>query len=250
VVEYYSKQTNLQPPERAILNLLKSSLSEMKMLDIGIGGGRTTVHFAPLVKTYEAIDYSEEMIAACNKRFSGYSNNVSFIVCDARSMKIFNDNTFDFILFSFNGIDYISHNERLKVFREIQRVGKPGSLFCFSTHNFLYIHRIFDLKYQLSLHPKRIARKIFIWLLIRFYYNRGVEINKLKNSKYAIFNDGVHNYRLQTYYIKPIEQIKQLYETGLFKDVRVFSLSGSEMKSETDLKCIEDIWLYYLCVIK
>jgi ubiquinone/menaquinone biosynthesis C-methylase UbiE len=62
VVEYYSKQTNLQPPEETILNLFKGSLSEMKMLDIGVGGGRTTVHFAQLVKTYEAIDYSEEMI--------------------------------------------------------------------------------------------------------------------------------------------------------------------------------------------
>lgn len=250
IVGFYSELTNLQPPEGTILNLLKDSLSEMKMLDIGVGGGRTTVHFAQLLKTYEAIDYSEEMIAACNKRFSEHSNSISFKVCDARFMKIFKDNTFDFILFSFNGIDYISENDRLKVFMEIQRVGKPGGYFCFSTHNLLCIHRIFNFKYQLSLHPKRMARRIFHWFLIRFVYNTGMDIKKGRQCEYAIFNDGVHNYRLQTFYIKPIEQIKQINENGLFKDVRVFSLNGGEIKSETELKSIEDRWLYYLCVIK
>jgi ubiquinone/menaquinone biosynthesis C-methylase UbiE len=76
------------------------------------------------------IDYSEEMIDACKKRFSDYSSHISFKVCYVRSMKMFDENTFDFILFSFNGIDLISHNERLKAFDEIKRIGKPGSCFC------------------------------------------------------------------------------------------------------------------------
>jgi ubiquinone/menaquinone biosynthesis C-methylase UbiE len=176
VVESYSKHTKLQPPEGTILNLLKSSLSDMKMLDIGVGGGRTTLHFAKIVKAYEGIDYSEEMIAVCNKRFQKYSNNISFQVCDARFMNIFKDNTFDFILFSFNGIDVISHNDRLKVFKEIHRVGKPGSYFCFSTHNLQCFRRIFNLKYQLSLHPKKLARRLYHWYLVRFVYNRKVDI--------------------------------------------------------------------------
>ena len=75
----------------------------MKMLDIGVGGGRTTLHFAPLVKEYVGIDYSQNMIKACQERFA----QVSFQTADARSMGIFKDSTFDFILFSYNGIDYI-----------------------------------------------------------------------------------------------------------------------------------------------
>jgi ubiquinone/menaquinone biosynthesis C-methylase UbiE len=41
----------------------------MKMLDIGVGRGRTTMHFAQAAEEYWAIDYSEEMIAACRERF-------------------------------------------------------------------------------------------------------------------------------------------------------------------------------------
>ena len=250
VVESYFQKTNLQAPERTILNLLKGSLSEMTMLDIGVGGGRTTLHFAKLVSKYVAIDYSKEMIASCNKRYPQKSNNISFKVCDVRSMKIFEDNTFDFILFSFNGIDSISHSDRLKAFKEIQRVGKPGAHFCFSANNLLYSPRLFGFKHWLSLHPKRMARNIFIWWKLRFVHNKGMDIKKHKYSQYAIFNDGAHNFQMQNYHIKPIEQIKQLKEDDYFKDVGVYSLtSGREIKSEMELKSIEDPWLYYFCVI-
>ena len=93
-------------------------------------------------------------------------------------------------------------------------------------------------------------RKIFRLFLIRFVYNRGISVKDLKHSPYAIFNDGAHNYALQTYYIKPIEQIKQLNEIGFLKDEKIYALNGREIKKDIDLKSNEDIWLYYLCVIK
>jgi ubiquinone/menaquinone biosynthesis C-methylase UbiE len=48
----------------------------MKMLDIGVGRGRTTMHFAQAAEEYWAIDYSEETIAACRERFRDVSNKV------------------------------------------------------------------------------------------------------------------------------------------------------------------------------
>jgi ubiquinone/menaquinone biosynthesis C-methylase UbiE len=41
----------------------------MKMLDIGVGDGRTTMHFAQAAEEYWAIDYSQVMIAAYRKSF-------------------------------------------------------------------------------------------------------------------------------------------------------------------------------------
>jgi hypothetical protein len=39
--------------EEPILELLRSEgLAEMRMLDLGVGGGRTTVHFAPAARDY------------------------------------------------------------------------------------------------------------------------------------------------------------------------------------------------------
>ena len=79
IVKNYLTQTYLHKPERTILNLFKNRLKNMRMLDVGIGGGRTTHHFARLVKEYVGIDYSEKMIDACNKKISKcFSKIVSF----------------------------------------------------------------------------------------------------------------------------------------------------------------------------
>lgn len=215
------------------------------MLDIGVGGGRTTCNFANLAEEYVGIDYSENMIAACRKRFPHPSRNISFKVCDAVSMKMFKTSYFDFILFSYNGIDYISHEERLKALQEIQRVGKPGGFFCFSAHN---LRGIKSLQIRLSISPVRILKEILRVLLLRFWYNRSVIFRKLKNENYAIINDGEYNFRSSTYYIKPEEQIRQLSQG--FKNIRVFSSEhGKEVNmSETD--SITECWLYYLCNLK
>ncbi len=114
IVEYFAKEDFLQEPEKTILNMLKEELKNMKMLDIGVGGGRTTYYFAPLVKEYVGIDYSSGMIDACNNKYYNINNNISFIQCDVRNMNIFENDTFDFILFSFNGIDSISFDDRIK----------------------------------------------------------------------------------------------------------------------------------------
>jgi len=56
------------------------------------------------VGEYIGVDYSAEMIAACCQKFP----DLVWQVADARNLEQFADNYFDFILFSFNGIDYIS----------------------------------------------------------------------------------------------------------------------------------------------
>jgi ubiquinone/menaquinone biosynthesis C-methylase UbiE len=249
LVEYYARLTDLQRPEESILNALLPDLSRMTMLDVGIGGGRTTLHFAKWVKQYVGIDYSPEMIAACQRRFAQYPQNVSFTVGDARSMHMFGDHAFDFILFSFNGIDSVSHGERLQVLEEIRRVGKPSGIFCFSSHNLQSLSRKFALKHQFSRSPERSLQRTVRWLFVRFVYNRHISGQQLRDATHTIINDGAHNYRLCTYYIKPSAQLEQL--ATYFSDVRVFSLSsGKEVHRGRELDCIDDDWLYYLCVIK
>jgi ubiquinone/menaquinone biosynthesis C-methylase UbiE len=64
----------------------------MNMLDIGVGGGRTTKYFFPLAKEYVGIDYSPEMIQACKKKFP----ELRFEVADVRNLSLFGDGHFDF----------------------------------------------------------------------------------------------------------------------------------------------------------
>lgn len=246
IVEIYSKHTELQKPEETIFNLLKNELPKMKMLDIGVGGGRTTLHFAKMVKEYVGIDFSKEMIDVCRKRFADHSADISFKVCDARNLDIFKDNSFELILFSFNGIDYVNHAERLRMLAEIKRILKPNGYLCFSTHNLQSIHRLFSLKehflFQLDL-PKKLIR----WFLIRYVYNTAIDVDKMKSPPFIIFNDGAERFGLQTYYIKPEEQVKQLKD--FFNNIRIFSLNNGEEieNSSFKLKNTDDDWLYFLC---
>jgi ubiquinone/menaquinone biosynthesis C-methylase UbiE len=247
VVEHYAQLITLQPAEATILKLLQTQLGSMKMLDIGVGGGRTTQHFSEVVAEYTGIDYSINMIAACQKRFSEASDTTLFQVCDARDMSQFKDNSFDFILFSFNGIDYISHAERLQVFEEIQRIGKLGGYFYFSSHNLTGFEQEFDFKQQFSFNLLKTYIDLVMSALLHVF-NFPTTFKQLNNSAYSILKDESHNFRLKTYYIRPQEQIDQL--ESHFSNVKVYSWkSGLELTAD-EMQRHSDRWLYYLCVIK
>ncbi|MEM9542363.1 MAG: methyltransferase domain-containing protein [Cyanobacteria bacterium P01_E01_bin.42] len=246
IVRYYSQISLLQPAELAIAERLKDRLSELKMLDIGIGGGRTTKHFYPLVKEYTGIDYSEEMIAICQQRFIHSSQSITLEVGDARKMR-FADNSFDFILFSFNGIDYVSHGDRLQILSEIQRVGKPGCYVCFSSHNLQAVEKLFVFKERISLNPLKTYVNLVMFALLRLF-NRGIDRDRIKNSSHLILRDESHNFRLQTYHIRPDEQIKQL--AANFQDIDIYSWqSGQKILDAGDRALDTDLWLYYFCTV-
>lgn len=245
VVHHYAQLNALQPAEKTVLDLLQNQLSSMKMLDIGVGGGRTAKHFSKVTAEYTGIDYSADMIAACKRRFSS-SPQVVFEVCDARDMSRFEDSSFDFILFSFNGIDYVSHSDRLKILQEVARVGKPGAYFLFSSHNLQGIEREFDVRTQLSFNPISTYVNLVMWVLLRIF-NASIKLSQLRVSSYAVIRDESHNFRLKTYYIRPQEQVNQL--TPDFADIKIYSWkSGREITQESDLQANSEQWLYYLCV--
>ncbi len=165
IIRFYTEQNDLQKPETTILTELRNKLPKMRMLDIGVGGGRTTTHFAFLAKEYLGIDYSSQMINACIKKFHGSPQKISFLTADARTMKSFKDNSFDFVLFSFNGIDYMDHEDRLASLREIRRLIRSGGYFCFSTHNLNFLSNKCSI--QLSKHPSILASRTYKLLQMR-----------------------------------------------------------------------------------
>ena len=216
----YAKRTELQPSEATILRMLLPNLGTARMLDMGVGGGRTSLHFSKVVREYVGADYSSSMIDECRRRFAGCGGNVSFEVCDARNMEMFATDSFDIILFSHNGIDYVEHEDRLKVLKEVQRVGKSGGYFAFSTHNLNWARGLFDLSRIISMNPTHII-KTAKRLAMRFFYNWNVSAETIRSAPFAIFNDGAHHRKMKTYYIRPFEQIEQLKDG--FSEVRVFS---------------------------
>lgn len=248
IVEYYAQLKLLQPAEVAICDRLKDRLPGMKMLDLGIGGGRTTQHFAPLVAEYTGIDYSERMIAACRKKFDSSSPTIALEVGDARNLEQFASDSFDFVLFSFNGIDYVIDSDRLKILQEIHRVSKPGAYFYFSSHNLQGIAKEFAWRKQLALNPLETYTNLVMAGLLRFF-NPGTTRDRLKNSDHLMIRDEPHNFRLWNYYIRPEAQIAQLLQAG-FADIEVYSWRTGRVLEASDRAANLDLWLYYFCKVR
>tara|TARA_B110000503_G_scaffold137153_1_gene220856 strand:+ start:415 stop:1209 length:795 start_codon:yes stop_codon:yes gene_type:complete len=130
VVSSYAKAAGLHSSELFLFNrFLRSGMS---ILDMGVGGGRTTSFLSEIASKYVGADYSLDMVKASKHRFP----ELDFRHCDATKMGEFFDEEFDAFIFSFNGIDYIrTDEERAVCLSEIQRVLKPGGIFIFSSHN-------------------------------------------------------------------------------------------------------------------
>src|SRR5690606_12109488 len=102
-----------------------------RILDIGVGGGRTTPYLLDVSRDYIGVDYAPKMIKKCRAQYP----SVTFEVCDARDLSHFGPASFDLIFFSFNGIDYVDHADRIKILCEVRRVLTDQGAFVFSAHN-------------------------------------------------------------------------------------------------------------------
>jgi len=243
VASHYSRNTHLFPPEATVFEMLRPELSRMRMLDIGVGAGRTSLYFGDKVREYVAIDYSASMLEICKERFSSLPSS-SFQIRDAANLQEYADESFDFVLFSYNGIDSVEHSKRMRIFEEIRRVCAPGAYFFFSSHNLLYVEELFRLK--LSYHPRVFINKLRKYISYRKHNKNWRE--KIK-EQHAIINDGAHRFSIMLYYIKPEEQIRQLHKYG-FKQIEIFLLSnGEQFHQDSKIELNKEDWLSYLCKI-
>lgn len=102
------------------------------VLDLGVGGGRTTPYLASRASRYVGIDYSPAMVKACRAKFP----QLEFMVADASDLSAFPSASFDAVVFAFNGIDYVlPEGSRRQCFEHVSRILKQGGLLIFSSHN-------------------------------------------------------------------------------------------------------------------
>jgi len=248
IARRYARQDALHVPEKAILDFLKKSFKDCRLLDIGVGGGRTVPHLLDISSDYIGIDYSLAMIEQCRLKFP----NVRFDVADMRRPLDFPSERFDLVFFSFNGLDNLVQGDRLNALREFRRVLSSGGIFVFSAHNLGYAPHIPKPWAFARLHPEpltflsplKVLKRLPGWLLamIRWYRNRKYVIH---GPDYDVLNDGSEKYRLLQYYISIPAQIAQLKECG-FSTVRPYGFEGRELAPEEYTSC-DDGWINYVC---
>lgn len=130
VVGYYKAQSELFDCEAHLVD--RHFRNRPRILDIGVGGGRTTTALSAIASRYTGVDYSLAMVEACRERFP----HLEFMQADASNMGEFADASYDAAMFSFNGIDTLTSDElRHSCLQEICRVLAPGGIFIFSSHN-------------------------------------------------------------------------------------------------------------------
>jgi SAM-dependent methyltransferase len=235
VVDWYDDLEFILAPEKAILKKVTPVIKDKKLLDIGIGGGRTTRFLVEISKDYTGIDYTPRCVEIVKRKYPA----ATVLCCDARDLSAFSNETFDFVLFSFNAIDYIAHDDRIKALSEIHRVLKPGGLFMFSTHNRDYKH-FTKLPWQEGIQFNLNYLKNCLYTLAHLPKHFRMKQHEIYTDEYAIINDNAHGFSLLAYYIGASKQIEQLKSTG-FVDTEVYDMEGKLIDNDRDFP-----WTYYL----
>jgi ubiquinone/menaquinone biosynthesis C-methylase UbiE len=262
ITKDYAKRDYLDRAELQIFEDLRPVLPKINMLDMGVGGGRTTSYFMPTVNSYIGADYAPNMIAECKKKFK---NNKNFEVLDVRNMNKFSDNMFDLVLFSFNGIDSFGLNDREIALNEIKRVLKNNAYFCFSSHNVNWevIYDLFKFNYIYEKLLDKIKNKgnflmkfiiflkaIFINIMLDIKnksLNIRFHINNLQKAGYGYLMDNSLNGKAKIFYSSYKFQIEQLNKFG-FKNISAYSINGIKTEDENELN--KGGWIYYLCQVE
>jgi SAM-dependent methyltransferase len=235
VLNWYRNPDVIQIPERAILEKISSRIKDKRLLDIGIGGGRTTGFLLPISRDYVGIDYSPDLVETAKGKYP----EANILCRDSRDLTSFDTATFDFALSSHNGLDYMVHEDRIRVLGEICRVLKPGGLFLFSTHN--RDQRHFDrLPWQQGLSFDLNFIKNCVHALCYLPKHLSLKKHAVHRNEYAVINDNAHGYSLLTYYISLGKQIEQLDRMG-FGEAEGYDFAGKVCQSDTTSP-----WIYYL----
>lgn len=240
VVSYFRRRKTLQLPEHAALRMIAGEFTGKRILDIGVGGGRTTPHLLEISQRYIGIDYSAEMIRACRADYPG----IDFRIADARDLSDFEDATVDLVLFSFNGIDAVGHSDRLRILAEIHRILVTRGVFLFSSHN-----RSAEIVPPWSFANLGVGSNPLKMPLRLFRYGLGIynHFHKRRHEEtgpdYRIINNEQRYYSMLIYHMFIADQLRQLCVSGfsetiaLNREGRVLGIDGDDDRSP---------WIYYL----
>ena len=89
VAEYYAAVNYLTPCEQLLFDAYLRP--GMAIVDLGVGGGRTTAHLSSIASRYVGVDYASEMIASCRKKFP----QLEFDLANAADLSKLTSSTFD-----------------------------------------------------------------------------------------------------------------------------------------------------------
>lgn len=230
--------TALFNAEVAILFNYKEYIRHKWILDVGCGAGRTTGLLKNFAGRYIGIDNSLKMVKACKAKYP----DAHLLQCDARDMGAFENGQFDFVLFSFNGLDSMSHAGRLMALQEIHRVLRQDGIFVFSSHNRRCGRDIRRPTVKFALNPWAQFKHLVKFFLSIYNYTKNKRY-VYTGDAYSIVNAQPHCFAFLLYYIDKVSQVAQLEGAG-FEVMEMYDTEGKCLRQSDDDGDIP--WIYYV----
>jgi SAM-dependent methyltransferase len=232
----------MDPGEARVMQSLADEGRGRPILDIGVGAGRTLPYLRSLSEDYVAIDYLEEMVRLTSSRYPEARVEHG----DARDLSAYPDGAFGLVVFSFNGIDGIAHEDRAKVLAAVHRVLRPGGLFAYSTHNLSHRcagrppwHRCW---FRPSLGSRAMASAAYrLPRSIRSYQR--LRRREIRGDGWASMVDPAYSFSVVWHYVTIDGELESLREAG-FSDLKALTTAAEVV--DTAAATRESPWLHYL----
>lgn len=229
--------------EQLAFAALDATYTSGRVLDLGVGGGRTTALLQPGSAHYVGVDSSAAMVALARSRHP----DADIRYADARQLGAdYPDDGFDLVVFSFNGIDAVDHPGHAAVLAETYRVLRPGGIALFSTLNIegpSFDERPWRLPAAAGIgRGKQVARRVL--LPLRAARHPRTQLLSVRNyartSRLSCDGDGwslcpmrAHEFRFLVHFATIGATITMARDAGL-EVQRIWTSSGDELNPGTE----------------
>lgn len=227
LADWYARQP-LMAPEAMILIRWREAYAGRRVLDLGVGSGRTTRYLAPLARRYVGIDVSEPMLALARREAPA----AEFLSLDLRALATLPPGTFDFIFGPYNVLDALDHDSREQAVRDCRALLADGGMLVFSAHNRNHV--------DAGRPPRRPSGRGLVRNLLdvrhyavamtNYWRLRGL---RREETEYALFNDISHAWKGVFYYVSRQAQVRLLAGAG-FETLEVLGEDGRALPPGAD----------------
>jgi SAM-dependent methyltransferase len=245
VRHYASESSWTDPGEQAAVEWVRAHCTNEPILDIGIGAGRTIPLMTSISSDYLGVDYTAVLLQRALERFP----QADLRLMDARDMSSLPSNHFSLVMFSYNGIDSVEYEDRVRILGEMERVVRPGGYLLFSSHNRHgpgYGETVWKLMPRFTLNPVRLGwrtlRSLRVLPIGIYNYWRHSRDNR-DYGDYAMAVGAAHNFGIVIVYMTLAEQRRQLERLGLHLEAVFGSSDAQSISPDGDS---DAWWLHFI----